>query len=47
MKSYNVTIQLKVLRLYLHMMLFVFRISQNEISKFGGNFLLANICYIF
>ena len=33
MKSYDVTIQMKALCLYLHMVLFVF--SQNKIGKFG------------
>ena len=47
MKSCDVTIQMKALCPYFHMMLFIFKISQNEISKFGGNFLLANIYYIF
>ena len=40
-KSYDVTIQLKALCLYLHMVKFVFRYAQNEISKFGRNLLLA------
>ena len=39
--SYNVTIQMKALCLYLHMMIFVFRNATNEISKFGRNLLLA------
>ena len=35
-KSYDVTIQMKALCLYLHMVLFIFQISQNEIwSKFA------------
>ena len=40
-KSYDVTIQMKSLCLYLHMVIFVFRKEQNEISKFGRNLLLA------
>ena len=32
---------MKALCLYLHMMLFVFKISQNEIWKFGRNLLSA------
>ena len=47
MKSYDVIIHMKALCLCFHMMLFIFKISQNEISKFGGNFLLANIYYVF
>ena len=35
------TIQMKALRLYLHMVLFFFKISQNEISTFSRNLLLA------
>ena len=40
-KSYDVTIQMKALCLYLHMVIFVFRKEQNKISKFGRNSLLA------
>ena len=32
---------MKALRLYLHMVLFFFKISQNEISTFSRNLLLA------
>ena len=39
--SYDVTIQMKALCLYLHMVIFVFRYAQNEISKFGRNLLFA------
>ena len=41
MKSYGVTIQMKALCLYLHMMLFVFRILESEIWKFGRNLLFV------
>ena len=42
MTSYDVTIQMKALCLYLHMVLFIFqKLSQNEIWKFGQNLLLA------
>ena len=40
-KSYDVTIQMKALCLYLHMVLFVFQNLQNEIWKSGGNLPLA------
>ena len=40
-KSCEVTNQIKTLCLYLHMVLLVFQISQNEIWKFGRNLLLA------
>ena len=41
MKSYDVTIQMKPLLLYLHMVLLFFKISQNEISEFVPNLPLA------
>ena len=42
MKSYDVTIQMKVLCLYLHMLLFVFQnFTNGEIWKFGRDFLLV------
>ena len=37
-KCYDVTIQMKVLCLYFHMVLFVFKILQNEIRIFLCNF---------
>ena len=36
-KSYDVTIQMKALCLYLHMVIFVCKILQNEVWKFGRN----------
>ena len=41
MKSYDVTIQMKALCLYFHMMLFVCHNFRNEIRKFGRNLPLA------
>ena len=40
-KSYDVTTQMKALCLYLHVVQLIFKISQNEIWKFGRNLLLA------
>ena len=43
MKSYDVTIQMKALCLYFHMMLLILfvKILENEIWKFGQNLPLA------
>ena len=40
-KSYDVTIQMKALFLYLHRVLFVLKMLQNVILKSGGNLPLA------
>ena len=41
MKSYDVTIQMKALYLYLHMMLFVFQNFRKWNLKFGRNLLFV------